>query len=46
MTPIELAAFVKGGMAVFMGAPEMRKRMLPFSLLLLVTGLAAAMLIG
>jgi uncharacterized membrane protein (DUF4010 family) len=37
---------VKGGMAVFMGAPEMRKRMLPFSLLLLVTGLAAAMLIG
>ena len=37
---------VKGGMAVFMGAPEMRKRMLPFSLLLLATGGLAAVIIG
>ena len=37
---------VKGGMAVFMGAPEMRRRMLPFSLLLLAAGVAAAVAIG
>jgi hypothetical protein len=29
-----------------MGAPEMRKRMLPFTLLLLVTGGVAALIVG
>jgi uncharacterized membrane protein (DUF4010 family) len=37
---------VKGGMSVFMGAPEMRKRMLPLTLLILLAGIAAAVLIG
>lgn len=37
---------VKGGMAVFMGAPEMRKRMLPLTLLILLAGIGAAFLIG
>lgn len=37
---------VKGGMAVFMGAPEMRRRMLPLTLLILLAGIAAAVLIG
>ncbi|MFC1575596.1 MgtC/SapB family protein [Gemmatimonadota bacterium] len=37
---------VKGGMAVFLGGAAMRKRMLPFSILLLASGVVAAFLIG
>jgi len=37
---------VKGGMAVFLGGAAMRRRMLPFSLLLLLSGAVAAFLIG
>jgi len=37
---------VKGGMAVFLGGAAMRRRMLPFSILLLTSGAVAAVLIG
>lgn len=37
---------VKAGMAVSMGAPELRKRILPLALLLLAAGIAAVFLVG
>lgn len=37
---------VKGGMAVFLGGAAMRRRMLPFTLVLLGSGVVAAFLIG
>jgi len=37
---------VKGGMAVFLGGVAMRKKMLPFTLVLLGAGVVAAVLIG
>ena len=37
---------VKGGMAVFLGGPAMRRKMLPFTLVLLLSGVVAAFLIG
>jgi uncharacterized membrane protein (DUF4010 family) len=37
---------VKGGMAVFLGGAAMRRRMLPFSLMVLGSGVVAAFLIG
>jgi uncharacterized membrane protein (DUF4010 family) len=37
---------VKGGMTVFLGGAAMRRRMLPFSAVLLGAGAVAAILIG
>jgi uncharacterized membrane protein (DUF4010 family) len=37
---------VKAGMAVSMGAPELRRRILPIALLLLGAGIAAVFLVG
>jgi uncharacterized membrane protein (DUF4010 family) len=37
---------VKGGMAVFLGGVAMRQKMLPFTVVLLLSGAAAALLIG
>jgi len=37
---------VKSGMAVFLGGAALRSRMLPFALVLLLSGVAAALLIG